>query len=74
MEQLGARPTTGSFNALLDACAESGRADRAIEVLGLMRRVGVRPNGGTYAALKRMSLACRHSCTCWLQAAFGDWT
>ena len=30
--------------------------------------------GGTYAALKRMSLACRHSCTCWLQAAFGDWT
>jgi pentatricopeptide repeat domain-containing protein 1 len=45
------RPSSLSFNALIEACTETQRLDRAFDVLGSMKRLGVRANTGTYSLL-----------------------
>lgn len=47
----GIEPSVANFNAMIDACARNGQADRAPEVHQTMVRRGLQPNLITYSSL-----------------------
>ena len=51
MEAAGFRPTTGTFNALIQACGNAGDPGKLIVVRAEMEAAGVRPNASTLTAL-----------------------
>ena len=66
MDQAHVIPTVVTFNTLIESCARNGKAQRAREVLELMKKRGLNPDERSFSAVvqvQSVSMACIHLST-----------
>lgn len=63
MDQAHVIPTVVTFNTLIESCARNGKAQRAREVLELMKKRGLNPDERSFSAVVQVqsaSIVCVH--------------
>ena len=58
MDQATVLPTVVTFNTLIESCARNGKAQRAREVLELMKKRGLNPDERSFSAVVQVSDIC----------------
>ena len=57
MDQAHVIPTVVTFNTLIESCARNGKAQRAREVLELMKKRGLNPDERSFSAVVQVQTA-----------------
>jgi pentatricopeptide repeat protein len=63
MDQATVLPTVVTFNTLIESCARNGKAQRAREVLELMKKRGLNPDERSFSAVVQVSDIYPHNST-----------
>ena len=58
MDVANVSPTVVTFNTLIESCARNGKAQRAREVLELMKKRGLTPDERSFSAVVQVIMNC----------------